>query len=132
MVGSKPRSPLARTRGPSLPPSRRSQLAQSMAASADARHVVGPGAVTVRAVVESVAAGRFEADLGRGVELCVPVAPYADHDHQTQTFGLPFAHAEPVRFGDWVAAVDAGASVNCPVRHGMTSVQRDSDNLLVS
>lgn len=55
-------------------------------------------------------------DYQNATSLAISVKPYEDSSENVSAFSLPQATAEPVKFGAWVASVDAGASVNCPVR----------------
>jgi hypothetical protein len=49
-------------------------------------------------------------DLRRSVDVAIPCAPPT-----VAAFHLPATTVEPVRAGGWTGAVDAGASVNCPL-----------------
>lgn len=48
------------------------------------------------------------------IDASIAQAPYSSAK-ALEAFYLPPPKAEPVKFGEWVGAVDAGASVNCPI-----------------
>ena len=51
----------------------------------------------------------------RFFDLSISVNPYLSPLEQVQTFGLPPSTAHPFSIGSFVASVDAGGSVNCPI-----------------
>lgn len=68
----------------------------------------------------AISAGRLA--WSASTSLGVSVKPYAKATEQVSAFGLPPASAAPVKFGEWEGSVDAGASVNCPVRGKMRRI----------
>jgi arylformamidase len=48
-------------------------------------------------------------------DISIEVSPYAPSSAQTECFHLPTAAAAPFTAGTFVASIDAGASINCPV-----------------
>jgi kynurenine formamidase len=50
----------------------------------------------------------YEADLESGVDLSIPFG----HEESYSAWGSPGMQAEPVRYGDWIGSVEAGAAVN--------------------
>lgn len=81
----------------------------------------------------------FDVELTHGVDLSIPITPYVSRSQQANAFGLPAAEASPVRLGNFVGSVEAGASVNCPVGRiqceisvsPQANVPTHSSNLLV-
>jgi len=55
------------------------------------------------------------AGAGTGFDATIPVCPLAPAALQPSAYGLPAAAAAPFSAGAFVASVDAGASINCPV-----------------
>ena len=62
-----------------------------------------------------VGGSTFTANTDISFDLSMAVSPYTPALLQPQTFGLPGATASPFSTGSFTCAVDAGASVNCPV-----------------
>lgn len=61
----------------------------------------------------------FAVDTASGVDASIAISPSEGNPFSegavVRAFGIPAASAAPLTFGSWVGAVDAGASVNCPV-----------------
>lgn len=70
-------------------------------------------------VTVEINGGRWNVLLDNGKDVSIPVAPGAARDEQPECFGLPAAVAGPFTAGSFVAAVSAGASINCPVVSSM-------------
>lgn len=66
-----------------------------------------------------VAEREFAVDAASPVDLSIRIAPLAgdpfNEGETVRAFGIPRASSAPLTFGSWIGAVDAGASVNCPV-----------------
>jgi len=63
----------------------------------------------------SVEEGLYKFNLGSFFDLSIAVNPYLSPLEQVQTFGLPPSSAQPFQVGSFIASVDAGGSVNCPI-----------------
>lgn len=63
----------------------------------------------------SLTAFDYKFNLRTYFDLSIAVNPYLSPLEQVQTFGLPPSSAQPFRAGSFIASVDAGGSVNCPI-----------------